>query len=168
MKLENQAYNLGRVYRILEDGDEMLKNNIALLDRAPLSPKATMAEAMRICRANRSITKEADHLIMTLLDDVGLEFPSTCSNELQGCWWIGYYASSKSEYGDKVLFARKAEGLTQQQLAERTNLSQSEISLIERGKITPNMHQKKALSAILGVKFSDEPTTQKDDQRESN
>ena len=80
MKLEKQAYNLGRVYRILEDNDNALAHNDAIRDQAPARPVAALGSAFRICMANRSIPKSAETLIMNLLDDVDvcLLYTSRC------------------------------------------------------------------------------------------
>ena len=42
MKLEKQAYNLGRVYRILEDNDNALAHNDVIRDQAPAKPVAAL------------------------------------------------------------------------------------------------------------------------------
>lgn len=152
MKFEKQAYNLGRVYRILEDNDNALAHNDAIRDQAPAKPVAALGSAFRICMANRSIPKSVETLIMNLLDDVDVDYPSPASNELQGCWWIGYHASPKAELGDKVLFARKQADLTQKELSEKTGLSQSEISMIESGKLTPSSVAIKAISSVIDLK----------------
>ena len=44
MKLEKQAYNLGRVYRILEDNDNALAHNDAIRDQAPARPVAALGK----------------------------------------------------------------------------------------------------------------------------
>lgn len=48
MKLEKQAYNLGRVYRILEDNDNALAHNDVIRDQAPAKPVAALGSAFRI------------------------------------------------------------------------------------------------------------------------
>lgn len=56
---------------------------------------------------------------------------------------------------DKVLFARRAADLTQEELAERTGLSRQEISLIERGKVRPGIDTIKKIADALEVKVDD-------------
>ena len=53
--------------------------------------------------------------------------------------------------GERIKNLRKVKGLTQQQLAEITNLSQSYISAIEQGTKTPTLFTLDQIARALGV-----------------
>lgn len=55
-----------------------------------------------------------------------------------------------------VIDARKESGLTQQQLAERTGISQADISKLENGNANPSLKTLQRLAAAMGksVKIS--------------
>lgn len=54
----------------------------------------------------------------------------------------------------ELLALRKARGLTQRQLAQRTGVNQSEISRIEGGGANPTVSTVAALAGALGAEFS--------------
>lgn len=53
--------------------------------------------------------------------------------------------------GERVKNLRKINGLTQQELAEKTNLSQSYISAIEQGAKVPTLFTLDQIAKVLGV-----------------
>lgn len=53
--------------------------------------------------------------------------------------------------GERVKYLRKIRGLTQQQLAEMTQLSQSYISAIEQGDKIPTLYTLDEIARVLGV-----------------
>lgn len=53
--------------------------------------------------------------------------------------------------GERVKYLRKIKGLTQQELAEQTNLSQSYISAIEQGAKVPTLLTLDQIAKVLGV-----------------
>lgn len=55
------------------------------------------------------------------------------------------------DIGGRVREARKAKGLTQQQLAEKCGLMNTSISVIECGKMLPSAPTLAVLSKALGV-----------------
>lgn len=59
---------------------------------------------------------------------------------------------------------RKHKGLTQAELAERSGIQQSMLSLIESGKRTPSVRSAQRIAAALGVEwtkfFETSPTSQ--------
>lgn len=57
--------------------------------------------------------------------------------------------------GEKVKYLRKIKGLTQQELAEKTNLSQSYISAIEQGDKIPTLYTLDLIAGVLGVESVD-------------
>ena len=57
---------------------------------------------------------------------------------------------------------RKAQNLTMKQVSERSNISESMLSLIESGKRTPSVRSAQRIAAALGVewtKFFEPPPT---------
>lgn len=72
--------------------------------------------------------------------------------ELQGSWQLGYYSAiaGKPFPGDfTIAAARKAKGMTQQQLADQMGVGQDVISRWESGKVTPNNDNMAKLREIL-------------------
>jgi len=62
---------------------------------------------------------------------------------------------------EKIRLARKQKGLTQESLANASNLSLSTIQRIEKGKVIPRLHTLKILSEILEIELlSDQPITE--------
>ena len=61
----------------------------------------------------------------------------------------------KKLLGQRIRDARKAKGLTQEQLAERLGIGTSNISYIETGKFAPSMENFEKLVEILGVEPSE-------------
>lgn len=57
---------------------------------------------------------------------------------------------------------RKAQNLTMKQVSERSDISESMLSLIESGKRTPSVRSAQRIAAALGVewtKFFEPPST---------
>lgn len=52
-----------------------------------------------------------------------------------------------------MLDARRAAGLTQKELAERTGIAQGDISKIENGNANPSLHTLKRLADGMGMKL---------------
>jgi transcriptional regulator with XRE-family HTH domain len=59
-----------------------------------------------------------------------------------------------SRLAAELLALRKARGLTQRQLAQKTGVNQSEISRIEGGGANPTVSTVAALAGALGAEFS--------------
>lgn len=66
---------------------------------------------------------------------------------------------------EKIVSLRKAKGLTQQVLAEKTNLSLSTIKRIENGKANPRLHTLHVLSEILHSDLTTHHDTQNERKR---
>ncbi|MER8639318.1 helix-turn-helix transcriptional regulator [Mesorhizobium sp. M0700] len=64
--------------------------------------------------------------------------------------------------GENFARLRAASGLTQEQVAERSNLSQQYLSDLERGKRNPTIETLQAIARALGVSHLDlvKPTDQ--------
>ena len=59
--------------------------------------------------------------------------------------------NATEQIGDLIKKARTAAGLTQPQLAEKIGVTQSSISLWEKGHREPALHQLRAIATALGV-----------------
>jgi transcriptional regulator with XRE-family HTH domain len=67
--------------------------------------------------------------------------------------------------GSKVRSLREAQGLTLEELANRTQLSKSMLSLMERGKSAPSIGTLVAISSVFGVQLPEllgKPTRDRD------
>jgi transcriptional regulator with XRE-family HTH domain len=67
--------------------------------------------------------------------------------------------SRPGAYGDRVRAARLAAGLSQRQLAERSGLTQSDVSKVERGAHVPGPERVAAIEAVLGIAQPDAPAS---------
>ena len=52
-----------------------------------------------------------------------------------------------------MIDARKASGLTQQQLAEKTGIAQADISKLENGSANPSLRTLRRLAAVMGMQL---------------
>lgn len=61
---------------------------------------------------------------------------------------------------------RKAQNLTMKQVSERSDISESMLSLIESGKRTPSVRSAQRLAAALGVEWTKffEPINRQEEQ----
>ena len=61
---------------------------------------------------------------------------------------------------------RKAQNLTMKQVSERSDISESMLSLIESGKRTPSVRSAQRIAAALGVEWTKffEPINRKEEQ----
>ena len=72
--------------------------------------------------------------------------------ENQTAWYMGYYAGCAGKPLPPtfdITAARKAKGMTQEQLAEKMGVDQGHISRWESGKVTPNKESLKKLKELL-------------------
>lgn len=58
-------------------------------------------------------------------------------------------------YGKRIKLIRKQRGMTQSELAEKSGLLQSQISMIERGKRNLSVRVADKIVAVLGVTLND-------------
>jgi transcriptional regulator with XRE-family HTH domain len=63
-------------------------------------------------------------------------------------------ASLSAKFGKVLREARTAQGLSQEKLAELSDLDRTFISMIERGKRKPTLDTAHRLSGALGMKLS--------------
>ncbi|MFT3979499.1 MAG: helix-turn-helix transcriptional regulator [Ferruginibacter sp.] len=59
------------------------------------------------------------------------------------------------ELNQKIIIARKNKGLTQEQLADLTNITTRTIQRIESGESTPRSYTLKTIAAVLDISFDD-------------
>jgi transcriptional regulator with XRE-family HTH domain len=62
---------------------------------------------------------------------------------------------STVEIGGKIRTARRAKGITQQQVCDATGISKSYYSRIETGKISASIEKYAKILKFLGLKFED-------------
>lgn len=77
--------------------------------------------------------------------------------------------SQKKTLGRRIRELRKARGLTQEQLAERTDLDYTSIGSLERGIFNPSLNTAGKIAAALGISIQQlitlpegKPTTEKE------
>lgn len=56
---------------------------------------------------------------------------------------------------EKLIFARKEKGLTQEQLAEKVGINRAYLANIENGKNTPSLEVAKNISAVLNMTINE-------------
>lgn len=59
-----------------------------------------------------------------------------------------------SRMGSKIRGYRRAEGLSQEELAKKSDIRQTTLSRIERGQIEPPLHRLRLLAAALEIPVS--------------
>lgn len=64
-------------------------------------------------------------------------------------------AAIKQRIGERVLQFREAAGLTQALLAEKANMSETYVCLIENGHCNPSLEKLCELARALAVEFED-------------
>jgi transcriptional regulator with XRE-family HTH domain len=62
---------------------------------------------------------------------------------------------SHTYIAEQLLYQRKLKGLSQEQLAERTNVTVRTIQRIEKGEVTPHLRTVKLLAAVLDIEIDD-------------
>lgn len=80
-------------------------------------------------------------------------FKDYLNQQLQDPEFRREYESLELEYAIKqaIIDARKASGMTQKQLAERTGISQGDISKLENGSANPSVKMLQRLAAGMGM-----------------
>lgn len=73
----------------------------------------------------------------------------------------------KSALISSLMVARRRLHLTQEQLAERSGIAQTEISRIERGRKSPTVDTYARLAASLGLRVSPQPAGREQKRRTS-
>lgn len=80
-------------------------------------------------------------------------FKDYLNQQLQDPEFRKEYESLELEYAIKqaIIDARKASGMTQKQLAEKTGISQGDISKLENGSTNPSVKMLQRLAAGMGM-----------------
>lgn len=60
-----------------------------------------------------------------------------------------------SHIAKRLIYQRKLKGLSQEQLADRTNVTVRTIQRIEKGQVTPHLRTVKLLAAVLDIEVDD-------------
>ena len=83
------------------------------------------------------------------------KFNDYLNEQLQDPDFRAEYAALENEFTiiQAMIDARKASGLTQKQLAERTGIAQSDISKLENGNANPSLKTLQRLAAGMGMKL---------------
>lgn len=125
-------------------------------DLACSAPKRYATQGMMRMHSLRKSTPEIDYLIGQALDGIDMEeygaFPDNVGMELQGIWWLEYYAASGHPDDRKtVRTLRKEKGISQRELAELVGVSASAVGEWEAGRATPPRQRGEAVARALGV-----------------
>ena len=113
----------------------------------------------------RKYIPEDDEYYMELAD---VELPVTTPDHIaEGRMWIGYYhqksvyanAATRIRIGKRIAEIRKEQGITQDELAERTGIQRSHITRIEAGKYSVGIDLLQKIADALGkdVDFVEQP-----------
>lgn len=84
-----------------------------------------------------------------------MNFKEYLDEQLKDPVFRAEYDALEPEFAIKqaMIDARKASGLTQKQLAERTGIAQGDISKLENGNGNPSIHTLQRLAAGMGMKL---------------
>lgn len=82
-------------------------------------------------------------------------FKDYLNEQLQNSAFKAEYDALEPEYEiiQAMINARKASGLTQKELAERTGIAQGDISKLENGSANPSIRTLQRLAAGMGMKL---------------
>ena len=82
-------------------------------------------------------------------------FKDYLNEQLQNPAFKAEYDALEPEFEiiQAMIDARKARGLTQKELSERTGIAQSDISKLESGNANPSLRTLQRLAAGLGLKL---------------
>ncbi len=136
----------------------MTLNMLMFMERIALLPPEDQKDMVELIEEiPNAKTREDRESIVTAMQEIldqrpirlqSIE-PTTDQQPGQGLQkWMGYVSQ-------KIQSLRKKEGLTQQELAEKSGLLQSHISRLEAGKHSPSHATLKRLATALGVPVAD-------------
>ena len=82
-------------------------------------------------------------------------FKDYLNEQLQNPAFKAEYDALEPEFAiiQAIIDARKASGLTQKELAERTGIAQGDISKLENGSANPSIRTLQRLAAGMGMKL---------------
>lgn len=86
---------------------------------------------------------------------MGKNFHETLDEMMRDPEFKAEYDALEPEFAiiQAMIDARKASGLTQKQLAERTGINQADISKLENGNANPSLHTLQRLAQGMGMKL---------------
>lgn len=84
-----------------------------------------------------------------------MEYKEFLAEQLKDPEFKAEYDALEPEFAiiQAIIDARKASGLTQKQLAEKTGIAQADISKLEHGNANPSLKTLQRLAAGMGMKL---------------
>ena len=84
-----------------------------------------------------------------------MEYKEFLAEQLKDPEFKAEYDTLEPEFAiiQAIIDARKASGLTQKQLAEKTGIAQADISKLEHGNANPSLKTLQRLAAGMGMKL---------------
>ena len=84
-----------------------------------------------------------------------MEYKEFLAGQLKDPEFKAEYDALEPEFAiiQAIIDARKASGLTQKQLAEKTGIAQADISKLEHGNANPSLKTLQRLAAGMGMKL---------------
>lgn len=144
---KSPSYNLGRVYGLIAARyPQQLQHQASKYCMRPLDG---LGLAMSILARDKALFAELNDDIAGLVDDIPPDYPSITSLKEQGDWWIGYYTASQRTSGWDIAEARKAKGMTQEELAEAIGATRPEVVRWERGIVKPRAETLAKIKSVL-------------------
>ena len=82
-------------------------------------------------------------------------FNSYLNKQMENTEFCAEYEALEPEFSiiQAMIDARKASGLTQKELAERTGIAQADISKLENGSANPSLRTLRRLAAGMGMQL---------------
>ncbi len=127
-------------------------------ERCCMYPTTETARVISNAHAKHKVTPDLDRKLaaafaqITELDEEAAHRVQPV--ELQGSWQRGYYAALNGQplnsWGE-ITAARKSQGLSQAQLAEKLGVTQAFVSAVENGTRTASAEMTAKAKEILGV-----------------
>ncbi len=148
---------------IREFSDKVTEELIRQLNRLPDGAYADCMELLRELRKTRD-ENQARETVKTLVEIIlnepvrGLsaeELKRPSKVDFDGLEAAGKLADEAARFGRNLRKIRKARKLNQDQLAASSNMTQPQVSYLERGEHRPQESTVKKLASVLGVSPSD-------------
>jgi DNA-binding XRE family transcriptional regulator len=102
----------------------------------------------------KALSASADEELVDLVSRIGGQYKYI---DAKGQFWIGYYhqkgAAMRNEIGNRIAYLREQQGMTQQELADKSGILRNNISRIEAGRYNVTLDTLSKLSAALGSKI---------------
>ena len=108
----------------------------------------------RILRKPRTPVAASAHIFPERLVNMGTDFRDYLNEQLRDPAFKAEYDALEPEFAIRqaIIDARRASGMTQKELAERTGIAQGDISKLENGSANPSLRTLQRLAAGMGMK----------------